>query len=178
MFDRFFRKKEKTRVLEYQSTREIADLKKELSTELRASIYFFDDSKFIICSIAGCAEYGEPTVLESDCKDEELGLELCNALLKFKQRDIVKKPSGKLSDWNAFQASGEKTGKAFELKSVFVYISTNNSAISISARPRISNEDNLSAVYSTSIGSRHIEIGAAIRKAIHASSILREAGTL
>ena len=178
MFVRVFGRREKPRVLEHQSTREIADLKKKIKTELKASIYFFDNSKFIICSIVGSSEYGKPIVLDMNTKDEVLGEALCDALLRFKPQNIVGETIDKASDWEAYIVSGEKICKSFELKSTFIFVNTQNSALDISACPRISNEKRLSAVCSVSTHSLHIEIGSAIRKAIGASHILREAGAL
>lgn len=171
-----FRKRNKERAVPYLSVREIADLKKRLGTELRAALYFFDDKTFIFCSIAGFTEIGEPTVLAADTPDETLGLTLCDKLLDF-VKDMPNPPPGYANkDWAALVASRAKSARDFESKSVYVYARTVKSAIQIKAAPRISNHKELSATCSLPNGSMHIDIGAAIRRAIQASNALREAG--
>ncbi|HEX5635679.1 MAG TPA: hypothetical protein VFY78_01215, partial [Gammaproteobacteria bacterium] len=91
MFEKIFKKKERTRVLPDHSTRELTDTRNKLGSELRASLYLYDEDKFIVCSIAGIVEYGEPIVLDANASDEDLGLALCNKLLEFKpinERDL------------------------------------------------------------------------------------------
>jgi hypothetical protein len=173
-----FKKKGAERVLVNQSTREIADKRKELNSELRASLYLYDDSKFIICTIAGNTEYGEPIVLDLNISDDELGKSICDKLLEFNPKNIARHTETKLSDWEAYNASGAKTGKAFENKSFYVYIRTINSAITIEARPRVTNEKDLSVLCTVSSGRLHVDIGAATRKAINAAKLLRKGGAL
>ena len=173
-----FYKKRAERVLPAQSTREIADTKKRLNSELHACLYLYDDTKLIICSIAGSTEHGEPVVLDKCVSDDELGRTVCDKLLEFNPKNLARPEEHTLSNWKAYVASGAKTGKAFESKSYYVYVRTENTAISIEARPRITNERNLSAHYWASSGDLHIEIGSAIRKAIGAAQLLRQAGAL
>jgi hypothetical protein len=173
-----FKKKTTERVLDNQSTREIADTRERLNSELRASIYLYDDSKFIICAIACDTEHGEPIVLEVNASDDELGRSICDKLLEFNPKNLARHTEAKLSDWKAYGVSGAKSGKAFERKSYFVYIKTVNSAITIEANPRVTNEKDLSALCTISSGRLHIEIGAAVRKAINAAKLLRDAGAL
>lgn len=45
------------RALPDHSAREIADTKQKLGAELRAALYLYDEKKFIVCSIAGIAEW-------------------------------------------------------------------------------------------------------------------------
>ncbi|MHA7000257.1 hypothetical protein [Aeromonas schubertii] len=178
MFGSLFKKKDQARALSDQSTRELIDTKKRLGVELRASLYLYDDVKFIVCSIAGIAEYGVPTVLDMNTSDESLGLALCEKLLDFKPNNERNLTNLKLDDWAAYKASGAKTGKAFEQKSIYAHIITVNSAIEIEAAPRITNEKELKALCSISNGRKHSEIGTAIRKAINAAILLRKAGVL
>jgi hypothetical protein len=173
-----FGKKISGRVLDNQSTREIADTRKRLKSELRASLYLYDDSIFIVCAIAGSAEHGEPAVLSVDTSDDELGITVCDKLLAFNPRELARREDLSLSKWRAYNVSGAKSAKAFERHSFYAYISTVNAAITIDARPRITNEKDLSALCAVSTGQRHSEIGEAVRKAINASKVLREAGVL
>ena len=62
MLRNMFKKKVNKRVLDYMSAREIADTKKKLKSELKASLYFYDESRFIVCAIADITEHGEPIV--------------------------------------------------------------------------------------------------------------------
>ena len=178
MLREIFKRKQTDRVIANQSTREIADTRLRLKSELRACLYLYDDAKFIICAIAGVTEHGEPSVLDKSVSDDELGKIICDKLLEYNPKNIARHTEHNLSNWKAYIASGAKSGKAFEKKSYYVYIRTNNSEISIEAKPRITNERNLSAHYSASSGNLHIEIGAATRKAINAAQLLRQAGAL
>ncbi|WP_417705780.1 hypothetical protein [Rheinheimera aquimaris] len=174
MFKEFFRKKPE-KVLHEHAAKEINDLKKTLGTELKASLYLYKEEKFIICSIAGFAEYGEPTVLDVNAADAAIGLAVYDKLLKFKAKSIELRPSGKLEDWPAYKASGAKTGNFFESNSIFVYFRTFNTVINMDAAPRISLEKSLKAHCSIPNGISHLEIGREIRKVIKAANVLRQA---
>lgn len=170
---------EKTsRVLPDHSAREILNLREKLGTELRASLYLYNEEKFIICAIAGFAEHGSPEVLDIDTSDDALGLALCDKLLEFKPEGEFSGASRKLTDWAAFKSSGAKTVKSFENNSVFVYVRTANTAIDMEAAPRVTLEKELKARYVLSNGSSHSEIGRAIRKVIKAANVLRQAKML
>lgn len=153
----------------------IAETKRRLGTELRAALYLYNDEKFIVSSIQGISEYGDPIVLDADTSDEALGEAACNKLLDFdpKCKDMSK---SKLCDWAAYNVSGAKSGRIFNSKSIYISIETVNSAIIINAAPRVSNEHSLKASCSTI--AKHIEVGMEIRKSIKASKVLREAGML
>ena len=178
MLSDIFKRKATERVLDNQSTREIADARERLNCELRASAYLYDDSKIIICAIAGNAEHGEPIVLEANASNDELGRSICDKLLEFNPKNLAHHAQYKLSDWKAYCVSGANSGKVFERKSYFIYMRTVNSAITIEAKPRITNEKNLSTLCTISSGGLHIEIGSAVRKAINAAKLLRDAGAL
>jgi hypothetical protein len=178
MFQNLFKKGKHARALPDHSTRELTDIKQSLGSELCAALYLYNDDKFIVSSIAGIAEYGEPIVLDANTTDESLGLALCDKLLEFKPRNNQDLSRSKLDDWPAYKASGAKSGKAFEQKSTYVYVTTINSAIHIEAAPRATNEQNLKALCSIPNGRSHSEIGAAVRKAINAATLLRNAGVL
>ena len=103
-----FRGKQSDRVVEYLSVREIVDTKKRLKCEVRAAVYVYDESKFIICAVAGNTEYGDPVVLDADVKNEDLGLDVCDALIAHRRENPRQRPSGHLDDWLAYQVSGAK----------------------------------------------------------------------
>ncbi len=171
-------KENTSRVVPDRSAREIIDLKEKFGTELRTSLYLYNNERFIVCSIACFAEYGTPKTLDLDTSDDELGLALCDKLLEFRPELEDPRPSRKLTDWAAFKASGAKTVKSFENKSTFVYVRTVNTAIDIEAAPRVTLEKELKARCVISNTSSHSEIGRAIRKAIKAANVLRQASML
>lgn len=154
----------------------VSYLREKLETELSCCAYYYDNSKFIICKIASIMEYGEPIVLPHDVDNLTLGKTVYEAVLGFKLLDDREQISHSLTDWEAFKASGEKTVKAFEQKSTYLNINTHNEALKISARPKVTNDRCLSAVYSASIRNLEVEVGVALKKAIKASEALRTAG--
>lgn len=177
MFDKLFGKHNYRRVAPERSTRELMDTRKRLRSELRASIYRYKN-KFILCSIAGNTEYGEPLLLATEVSDEQLGLALCDQLLRYRSTEIRNRSKSTLSNWAAFKTSGANSARSFEEHAMFVYVKTINTAIIIEAAPRVSNEKELVAQCSVSNGRVHAEIGAAVRKAIKAAEVLRDAGML
>jgi hypothetical protein len=177
MLDKLFERHKKSRVASDRSTRELVDARKRNRSELRASIYRYKD-KFILCSVAGNTEYGEPLVLATDASDEQLGLALCDQLLQYTTKGNRDRPKSSLSDWEAYKASGAKSARSFEENAMFVYVTTVNTAINIQAAPRVSNEQELVAQCSISNGRTHAEMGATVRKAIKAAEVLRDAGML
>lgn len=178
MFRNLFKKRTQIRVLPGHSTRELTDTKRSRRCELCASLYLYNNEKLIVCSIAGNTEHGEPAVLDVNESDEILGLTLCDKLLEFQPREDRGRPQHKLEDWAAYAISGAKTGKAFKNNSIYVYVSTVNTAIRIEATPIVTNERDLKALCVLSNGQSHTEIGAAIRKAVEAVRLLRNAGAL
>ena len=176
MFKNLFSKNKSARATPDGSYVEIANTKKHLGTELRACLYLYNEEKFIISSIAGIAEYGEPALLDVNVSDENLGLTVCDKLLEFQPKNNKDISKNTLEDWLSYKASGAKTGKVFESNSIYVYIQTVNSAIIITASPRVTNNQTLKAKCSA-VGD-HYKIGAAIRMAIEASKTLRQAGLL
>ena len=143
---------------------------------LRAAVYLYDESTFIISSIAGNTEYGEPVVLDAEVANEHLGFALCDALLAHKRDNPPDHRADKLTNWAAFAASGAKTVNSFENNVWFIYVQTINTAIRMEARPRISNNRDLVAAATTSTGSTHVDIGQLLRKAIKGARALRKEG--
>src|ERR1044072_2275370 len=119
MFD-LFKSDTRKRVLPNYSVLEITDTRTRLKTELRAALYFYNEEKFIVCSIAGIAEHGEPTVLGAGISDKDLGLSVCDKLLDFEPRNSTDISKSRLDDWAAYKVSGAKSGKAFESNSIYV----------------------------------------------------------
>ena len=175
ILNRMFHRKPPGRVLEYQSTREIADAMKRQKCGLRAAVYLYDESRFIISPIAGNTEYDEPVVLDADVSNEDLGLAVCDALIAYRN-DNPRRKAGRLADWAAYRASGATSGNAFERNCWFVYVRTINTAIRMEAGPRISNNPNLVAAASAPSGTMHVGLGQLLRKAIDAARVLRKEG--
>jgi hypothetical protein len=171
-----FKREKPGRVVDHLSVREIADTKKKLKCELRAAVYFYDESKFIVCAVAGNTEDGEPAVLDESVSNEELGLVVCDALLAHRRENPKPGASGHLADWPAYQVSGAKSGKAFESNSWYVQVRTINTAIRLAARPRVSANEKLNAAATISEGTVHVGIGQALRQAIEGARAMREAG--
>jgi hypothetical protein len=48
----------------------------------------YNEEKFIISSISGISEHGEPIVFDINVSDENLGQALCDKLLEFQPRNI------------------------------------------------------------------------------------------
>ncbi len=166
------------RALPDHSVREITDTKSRIGGELRAALYLFEEKKLIVSAISGIVESGEPVVLDAGVEDEIIGLTVCDKLLEYSprnQQDLSKYTS---DDWAVYKVSGAKTLKYFERESTYVAIGTLNSAIQIEASPRISNHPELKALCSISNGLSHAAIGEAIRRAINASRVLRDASVL
>ncbi|MDR1967252.1 MAG: hypothetical protein LBQ32_00970 [Burkholderiaceae bacterium] len=166
------------RSLSDHSVREIIDTKSRINSELRAALYLFEGKKFILSAISVIVEYGEPAVFDVNVEDELLGLTICDKLLEYSPENTRDLSKYKLDDWAVYKASGAKTSKYFERESVYVSVNTLNSSIQIEASPRISNAPELKALCSISNGLSHTAIGEAIRKAIRASGVLRDAGVL
>jgi hypothetical protein len=98
-----------TRVLPDQSTRELIDTKQRVGSELRSALYLYNEEQFIVCSIAGIAEYGVPIVLDANTPDESLGLALCDMLLQFQPRNGRDISKDTLNDWAAYKTSSAKS---------------------------------------------------------------------
>lgn len=179
MFQRLFAKPDQSkRALPDHSVREIVDTKKRIGSELRVALYFFEEQKFIVSAKCSIVECGEPTVLDSSVSDEILGLTVCDKLLEYSPKNTRGLSGYTSKDWAAYKVSGAKTAKYFERKSTYISITTMNSAIQIEASPRISNVPELKALCSISNGWSHAAIGEAVRRAISASKVLRDAGVL
>ena len=176
MLSSLFGKQEKERVLAGHSTRELTDAKKHCKSELCAAIYLYDDSVFILSAIAGSTEDGEPVVLDVDVSDEALGETVCDKLIEYELHERRGRPSHPVRDWEAFKASGARSGRGFEERSFYGYVQTINTAIRIDVTPRKTNHPEISVSCSLSNGQPHTSIGAAVRRAFEASKTLRQAG--
>ena len=173
----FSRSKPGERVLPGHSVREITDRKKKLGSELYAAAYLYRDETFILSAISDITEYGELSIFETDVSNDELGQTLCDKLIAYRTRRIsASNPKARYEGWAAYQASGAKSGRAFEENSIFALVKTVNTAICIHASPRLSNHPELEALISLSNARAHTEIGAGLRRAIDAAKALRAAG--
>ena len=178
MLSSLFGKQEQERVLAGHSTRELTDAKQRCKCELRAAIYLYDDSVFILSAIAGNTEFGEAVVLDIDVSDESLGETVCDKLIEYEPDERPNKSSHPIRDWEAFKASGARSGRGFEERSFYGYVQTINTAIRIDVTPRKTNHPEISASCSLSNGQPHSSIGAAVRRAFAAAKILRKAGKI
>lgn len=151
---------------------EIASRKKRLREELRARAYLYEKVGFIICTVSGIAETGEPTIVPADVANAELGRTVCDHLLCFDPKSPNNMRGMKLTDWPAYQASGAKSVKSFESNSWMIHVATVNTAIDIEAAPRLSlhSEIRVRGVTTPS----HEAIGATIRKTLAAAMVLRD----
>ena len=153
--------------------RKLTEKRDKLGTELKASVYLYDGSRFIVSAISGLTEHGTPEVLDIRASDEVLGCAVLAALDRF-DTTIIDASKQTLADWPAYQASGAKSGRAFERDSMYVRVRTRRSAIVFNAGPRISNHSDLTASVTCSLGATDQAIGAALRKALAAATALRE----
>ena len=178
MLSSLFGKQDPERVLEGHSTRELTDAKSRSKAELRAAIYLYDDSVFILSAIAGNTEAGEAVVLDVDVSDDALGETVCDKLIEYEPKERPDRSSHPVRDWEAFKASGARSGRGFEERSFYGYVQTINTAIRIDVTPRKTNHPEISASCSLSNGQPHSSIGAAVRRAFSAAKILRKAGKI
>lgn len=151
---------------------EIASRKKRLREELRARAYLYEKVGFIICTVSGLAETGEPTIVPADVENAELGRMVCDHLLCFDPKSPNNMLGMKLTDWPAYQASGAKSVKSFEENSWMIHVTTVNTAIDIEAAPRLSLHSEICVRGVTTPS--HEDIGATIRKTLAAGMVLRE----
>jgi hypothetical protein len=155
---------------------ELGKQRKKLGCELKARFYLYNNAKFIVCSVAGISETGEPTVLPLDVSDSDLGRCVCDHLLQFNPKSPEYRRGEKRSDWPAYEISGAKSMRRFEEKSLMVRFETINLVIRIDAAPRNSLWREISAH-----GVEHPDhekLGRTIRRTIKAARILRENGII
>lgn len=157
------------RVTDEGSWVELASRKAAIRSEMRMRLYLYGDH-FLLCSVAGNSEVGDPTRVKNDVSDHDLGLLVCDHLLQFQTAspDFTDK---KLTDWPAYRSSGAPSVKAFESKAWMVSVSSNPS-VRIEACPRKTLKPELSALCISS--ERHSDIGTAVRLALRAAQTLRE----
>lgn len=104
---------------------------------LSATIYRLGADRFIVTAMmyrpgSFMRECGEPTVLEPGASDAELGRTVIAHLLAHQTRE----PKGgdtRLADWAAYRVSGEKSGRQFRDKALFMLVTTDGVATEISA---------------------------------------------
>jgi hypothetical protein len=152
---------------------EIAAHRAKVGRELEAVLYLYEDV-FIVSSVSGIAETGEPTVLLVTTSDEALGRCVCDHLLQFELDTPSNLRDAKLADWRAYVASGAKSRNAFEAHAWYVSVSTAETALVVEARPRLSLHDEIAAkAWATP---EHRRLGAVLRRAVRAAQTLRDAG--
>ena len=155
---------------------EIANKTSRLDTELHARLYFYAKKGFIVSAVSGIAETGEATILPADVSDSDLGRCVCDRLLEFNPESPANMRDHTLRDWPAYQASGAKSAKSFEAESWMIMVDTINTAIIITARPRLTLHAEISVQGSAS--PMHENVGAAIRKALKGAMVLGANGVI
>jgi hypothetical protein len=189
MFERFWPKEDtvsrppvdpirprKPRVLSDASYVEIAHRRRSLECELRARLYFYDETKFIVCSASGISESGEPTVLPPDVSDDDLGRCVCDHLLSFNPKSPENMREHKMRDWPAYKASGAKSIRAFQERTWRMMLTTSNTTIMIDAAPVNTLWREITA-HGTSLP-RHDNVGRVIRRTLRGAMVLRENGVI
>ena len=162
------------RVLSDASFVEIAERKKRLGCELRASLYLFADTRLLVTSMAGIAEYGEVTILARDASCDEIGLSVCDHLVAFDPRNPDDLQSRKPSDWGAFRASGARSVRSFKEKSWIASIRTAGVTIAVEAAPlRSLHEEIRVLAHENPV---HHALGETIRRTLAGARALRAAG--
>lgn len=165
----------RARVRPEASLHEISERRGVVGTELRASVYLYDERKLLISSVSGLAEVGSASVLPWEIDDETLGLAVCDHLLAFRPNSPPDMRDLKLADWAVLRASGARSGKAFEAKAWMVLVETRNGTISFDARPRTTFHD--SDVFAGGSSSQeHAQCGRALKRTLAAAMALRGAG--
>jgi hypothetical protein len=160
------------RVIPEGSYVEVAARKKRLRCDLRARFYFSDEKRrFIISTVSGIAETGDPTVLPEDVSDDELGRVVCDHLLAFDPKTPASPPGNK-TDWPAYRASGARSVTSFESHSWQVLVETVGDSIRVNAAPlkTLHHEISVEGIARPD----HASLGAAIRRALAGAVALRE----
>ncbi len=171
---------EPNRVVPERSARELADYKAKIASELRVHVYYIPGREFIVAPLDGnrglFVEVRDVTKLPEDVDNELLGRIICNNLLwnvPEVPRDLRDR---KMTDWPAYIASGFKSVRQFQTKSIYIDIHTINTVLSIEARPLA---DYVAAdIFLGSqlpLGPDHDLIGERIRKLLRGLSLLQKA---
>ena len=161
-----------------RSAVEINDAKARLGKELRAVLYLYADSKYLVSSTSSIVETGAPTVLDLSVPDDQIGLAICNKLLDAWRHDPGNLREYSQDAWQVLKASGAKSGRQFEENSVYMNIETVNSAIRFQASYRLTLRPAFHAGAVLSNAAEHEEIGATVRRLVVAVKALREADIL
>lgn len=151
---------------------EIANQKKIVNSELEARAYFYDGVGFIISSVSGIAETGEPTIVPADATNFELGTTICDHLLRFVPRSPNNMRDSKLTDWPTYRASGAKSVKSFQAHSWRILVVTMNTAVLVESRPSLSLHEEIHV--GGTANPSHDDIGATVRKTLNAAMALRK----
>lgn len=154
---------------------EINDARLRTGKELRAVLYLYGDSTYIVSSTTSIAETGTPIVLDASAPNDQIGLAICDKLLDAWQHDLGDLRAHKQDDWQVLKASGAKTGKQFNENALYMVIETINSAIRFQMRYRVTLEPDFHAGAVLSNGVEHEQIGITVRRLVIAAKALREA---
>jgi hypothetical protein len=157
----------------------IARKRAAIGCELRAHIYRYAESRFIVTSVMSVPgsvilETGEPSVLPMETADADLGRTVCEHLLGHDARQPPNLRDRKVTDWAAYRASGAKSVSGFEGRSWRVSVETINLVLNVETTPARSLHAEISVKGVAS--PLHEELGATIRRTLSAAEVLRQAG--
>lgn len=155
---------------------ELTKRKKEIGLELKTRLYLYR-GKLILCPVAGTVEVGDPTVVQADIERGDLGRLICDNLLQFRPQTPRLDRSRKLTDWNAYQVSGAKSGRSFQENAWVAHVETMNTAILVNAGPYNTFHEELTVQGTAGFGP-HEAIGDVVKRALNAASILRDNGVI
>ena len=140
-------------------------LKANRQLELRTTLYAYSEESFIICATTGISEAGKPSVLPFNVSNENIGHTIKELLMQTYLHPAPPHTEKNLSDWPAYIASGAKSGRLFEEKSVYVSIQTINTALRIEATRRKPHSE-VDIVISHSLNIDNEQLGATVRKLV------------
>ncbi|RYF89257.1 MAG: hypothetical protein EON95_19100 [Caulobacteraceae bacterium] len=163
------------RALETASYVELKARCEAVGQPLSASLYLYE-GRLLISAIRGIAECGPIIGLSTDIDDETLGRTICDQLLAFRAQSPDDLRSRKLTDWEAYRASGAKSVKRFEERAWIVYIRAEHSLVRFEARPYRSPHEEVFAAGRASPD--HADCGATLKRTLRAAEALRAAGVI
>jgi hypothetical protein len=141
-----------------------------------ARLYEYRTS-LIVCSQNAEWETEALTKLDNSVGDAEIGDAVLKHLRDFRP-DVDANPGKKLTDWPAYKVSGAKSVKAFERELWQVQLHIMNSAVLVSAQPRLTLNDFRLSSSTMADRSQPAQVGSAVRQAIAAAKVLREQGVV
>lgn len=147
-------------------------LKVAYQQELRVVLYFFGDECLLVTATTLIAESGPPVSLSLSSPNEEIGRAIHQKLMECCVVPFETLTGRKLSEWPCYVASGAKTIREFEEKSIRISVNTINCAIRLEAQPTHTLRK-LFVGASHSIGAPPEELGESVKNVIEVVRHLR-----